>query len=117
MYLLQTTRNHRLQPSHFSTGMLVWLNVRAAAYIALNPQPVVPIVQVYSQKSTVKQEDHILKHGSYLIDMLETRRFALLVKTKVYSETGRSNVEILLRQILTLIEIIGTVFILFGVGI
>ena len=94
--------------------MLVWWNVRAAAYIALNPQPV---VQVYSQKSTVKQEDHILKHGSYLIDMLETRRFALLVKTKVYSETGRSNVEILLRQILTLIKIIGTVFILFGVGI
>jgi len=41
------------------TGMLVWwyvCSVRAAAYIALNPQPV---VQVYSQKPAVKQEDHI----------------------------------------------------------
>jgi len=48
--VFKTMRNHRLRPSasHFSTGMLVWWNVcsvRAAAYIILNPQPV---VQVYN---------------------------------------------------------------------
>jgi len=95
--------------------MLVWWNVcsvHATAYIALNPQP---IVQVCSQNSTVKQEDHILKHGCDLTDVLETCRFTLLVKSLQWNrkiQCGNS-----LRQILTLMEIIGAIFILFGVGI